>query len=41
MLPSLWDGEDGLDLALDRRALERDRAALRLERGRAWFWLWC
>jgi hypothetical protein len=34
-LPPLWDGEGGLELALDRRALERDRAALRLERAEA------
>jgi len=35
MLPPLWDSEAGLELALDRRALERDRAALRLERAEA------
>jgi hypothetical protein len=32
ILPPLWDSEGGPELALDRRALERDRAALRLER---------
>lgn len=35
MLPPLWDSEAGVELALDRRALERDRAALRLERAEA------
>lgn len=35
MLPPLWGTAGGLELALDRRALERDRAALRLERAEA------